>query len=243
MNFKNPFDVSLKSASKFVINSLNLGHKLALKDNVSGLINCAINKKLIKKNNSGVTEYLASKCKIKDDSEVMLIYNRKLAMKSITTHVDIKQVSKKIKTKLLVNKVITIHKWYKQKFNKIPKIAVLGLNPHNAELKKNSEEIKTIIPSINKLKRLKININGPLVADTLFIKEYKKYDVIVGMFHDQVITPFKTLFKFNAINVTLGLKYLRISPDHGVATGLIGKNKANSDSLTNCINFLHKFGK
>ena len=102
---------------------------------MSGLINCAINKKLIK-NNSGVTEYLASKCKIKDDSEVMLIYNRKLAVNPITTHVDIKQVSKKIKTKLLVNKVITIHKWYKQKFNKIPKIAVLGLNPHNAELKK-----------------------------------------------------------------------------------------------------------
>jgi len=93
------------------------------------------------------------------------------------------------------------------------------------------------------LKRKGVNITGPLVADTLFIEDYKKYDVIVGMFHDQVITPFKTLFKFNAINVTLGLNYLRVSPDHGVAENLIGKNKANSTSLINCINFVNKFDK
>ena len=67
------------------------------------------------------------------------------------------------------------------------------------------------------MKKNKININGPLVADTVFIKDYKKYDVIVGMYHDQVLAPFKTLFKFDAINITLGLKYLRISPDHGTA--------------------------
>ncbi len=61
------------------------------------------------------------------------------------------------------------------------------------------------------------------------------------MYHDQVLTPFKTLFKFNAINVTLGLKYTRVSPDHGVATNLIGKNKANPESLIKCINFVNKF--
>ena len=61
------------------------------------------------------------------------------------------------------------------------------------------------------------------------------------MYHDQVLTPFKTIFKFNAINVTLGLKYTRVSPDHGVATNLIGKNKANPESLIKCINFVNKF--
>jgi 4-hydroxy-L-threonine phosphate dehydrogenase PdxA len=63
------------------------------------------------------------------------------------------------------------------------------------------------------------------------------------MFHDQVLTPFKTLFKFDAINITLGLKYLRTSPDHGTATNLIGNSKANPTSLIQCINFINKFGK
>ena len=63
------------------------------------------------------------------------------------------------------------------------------------------------------------------------------------MYHDQIITPFKTIFKFNAVNITLGLKYLRVSPDHGTATNLIGKNKGNCKSLTECIEFVNKFGK
>ena len=86
-------------------------------------------------------------------------------------------------------------------------------------------------------------MNGPLVSDTVFISAYKKYDIIVGMYHDQVLSPFKTLFKFNAINITLGLKYLRVSPDHGTARDLIGKNKANAISLLECLNFLNKFSK
>ena len=65
-----------------------------------------------------------------------------------------------------------------------------------------------------------------MVADTVFINDYKNYDVIIGMFHDQVLAPFKTMFKFNAINITLGLKYLRVSPDHGVARNIINKKKA-----------------
>ena len=101
-----------------------------------------------------------------------------------------------------------------------------------------NQKKKIIIPAINKLKRKGININGPLVSDTVFIKDYKKYDVIIGMFHDQVITPFKTLFKFDAVNITLGLKYLRMSPDHGTAINLIKKNKANPTSLIKCLEFL-----
>ena len=75
------------------------------------------------------------------------------------------------------------------------------------------------------------------------MQQYKKYDVIVGMYHDQVLTPFKTLFKYDAINITLGLKYLRVSPDHGTAKNLIGKKKANSISLLKCINFVNLYGK
>ena len=127
--------------------------------------------------------------------------------------------------------------------NNKPKICILGLNPHNAELRKNSEENKIIIPSIKKLKTKGIKLSGPLAADTVFIKDYNKFDVIIGMFHDQVLAPYKTLFKFDAINITLGLKYLRVSPDHGVAINLIGKNKADETSLLNCVNFINKFRK
>ena len=127
----------------------------------------------------------------------MLIRNKRLAVCPITTHVNIKDVSKKISIKKIVKKITTINNWYKKNLNKKPKFAVLGLNPHNAELRVNSEEKKIIIPAINKLKNVGFLIKGPLVADTIFINDYKNFDVIIGMFHDQVLAPFKTMFKFN----------------------------------------------
>ena len=243
LNFKKPFEVDKNSSSKYIINSLNCAHKLALSKHVSGIINCAINKNLLKKKNTGVTEYLAFKCGVKNNSEVMLIRNKKLSVSPITTHLDIKNVSNNIKKSVIINKVKIVNKWFKSKFKKKPVIGILGLNPHNGELRRDSEENKIIIPAILYLKKKGINLNGPLIADTLFIRNYKKFDVIIGMYHDQVIAPFKTLYKFDAINITLGLKYLRVSPDHGIATDLIGKNKANSSSLLECINFINKFGK
>ena len=241
LKFKNPFNVTSGVASKYIRKSLSFAHKLAVENSNSGIINCAINKKLLSKNNIGVTEFLAKKCNVKNNSEVMLIANEELSVSPITTHINIKQVSSKIKSVSIINKAKTIDLWFKKKFKRKPKIAILGLNPHNGEFKKKSEEIKTIIPSIMKLKKLGLKVKGPLVSDTVFINDYKSYDVIIGMFHDQVLTPFKALFKFNAINITLGLKYLRISPDHGTALDLIGKNKADPTSLLKCISYVNKY--
>ncbi len=243
LNFKKPFKISSKSASKFVLNSLNLAHKLAQRKDVSGVINCAINKNLLNRNKIGVTEYLAHKCGVKNNSEVMLIHNNKLSVCPVTTHIDIKQVSKKLYSNVIIKKIKTINTWFNQKFNRKPKIGVLGLNPHNAENRKNTEEKKAIEPAIQKLKKANVKISGPLAADTIFIKDYKKFDVIVGMYHDQVLGPFKTLFKYDAINITLGLKYLRLSPDHGTAVSIIKKNKADPLSLIRCFNFIKKFSK
>ena len=243
LKFKKPFDVSQKLSSNFVIDCLNYAHWLANNKKIKGIINCAIDKKLLNKKKIGVTEYLASKCKIKDNSEAMLICNDKFAVCPLTTHLDIKDIPKKINQKLIISKIKTIDLNYRKLFKKKPKIGILGLNPHNAELRNESEEKKVIIPSIRKLRKLKINAIGPLVADTVFINDYKKFDIIVGMFHDQVLAPFKTIYKFDAINMTLGLNYLRVSPDHGTAKELIGKNKADPISLIKCINFINKFGK
>ena len=242
LKFSNPFNVSRKEAAKYVSKSLNVAHKLSEKKKIEGFINCPINKKLISKDGKiGITEYLASKCKIKDNSEVMLIYNRNLSVVPVTTHLDIKDVSSKISTKKIIKKINTINNYYKKIFKKKPKIGILGLNPHNAELRKNSEEIKIINPAIRKLRSNGINISNLLVADTVFINSYKEFDVIVGMYHDQVLSPFKALYNFDAINITLGLKYTRLSPDHGPAYDLIGKKKSNYLSLFKCINFFNKF--
>ena len=238
INYRNPFNVPYKASSKFIIQSLNLAHNLALDKRVAGIINCPIDKRLLKKKEIGVTEFLASKCLVDKDREVMLIKNDNLIVSPVTTHLDIKSVSKKIKKTLILDKVKTIHKWFLKIYKKKPKIAVLGLNPHNAELRKYSEEKKKIIPAIKTLKKFKINVNGPLVADTLFIKEYKNYDVIIGMYHDQVLTPFKTLFNYDAVNLTLGLKYIRLSPDHGVGKDQILKKKSDPTSLIKCIKYL-----
>ena len=115
---------------------------------------------------------------------------------------------------------------------------MLGLNPHNDELKNNSEEKKIIIPAIKLLKKRGVLVYGPISPDTAFINyKNKGINVLVGMYHDQVLTPFKAIFKFNAINVTAGLPFVRVSPDHGVGIDIIKKNKANPSSLLDSINF------
>ncbi len=242
-NFKNLSSLKNSNISKFIKKSLNLAHNLGLKNNVLGIINCPINKSHLSRKYNGATEFFARKCSVKNNSEAMLIYSNKLSVCPITTHINIKNVSRKLKHRFISNKIKTINLWFKLLFKKKPKIAVLGLNPHNAEFTKKSEENRIIKPLIKNLKKQKINLNGPYAADSFFVNNYKKYDVVVGMYHDQVITPFKTLLKFNAINITLGLKYLRVSPDHGTARDIIGKSKANPQSLIDCINFINKYGK
>ena len=240
LSFENPFNVSLLHSRKYIIKCLNLAHRLSQNKDVKGLINCPINKRLLNKSKTiGVTEFLASKSKINNGSEVMLIHNKKLSIVPLTTHIEIKNVSNKINVNFIIKKIKTLQKDFRKLFNKKPKIAILGLNPHNSELRESSVEVKTIIPAISKLKRKGFNINGPLSSDTFFINNYKKYDVVVGMYHDQVLTPFKALFHFDAINITLGLKYLRVSPDHGPAKDLINKNKANYLSLLKCVKFIN----
>ena len=169
----------------------------------------------------------------------MLIYNKKLSVCPITTHLPLKMVSKKITKKTIVEKIFLIKNFYKINNGFNPKIAILGLNPHCESIAKYNEDEKIIRPTVNYLRKLKFNISGPHSADTIFLnKNRKKYHVIVGMYHDQVLTPMKTLFEYDAINITLGLPFLRISPDHGPNEKMLGKNQSNPLSLINAISFL-----
>ncbi len=202
-------------------------------------INGPINKtKTLKKKYLGITEYISHSFDQKKFA--MLIYNQKLSVCPITTHLPVSQISKKINRKLIREKIIIVNDFYKKFLGIKPKIAVTGLNPHCESVLNFNEDEEIILPTIKSLKK-KINVQGPFPADTIFLSNNrKKFDVIVGMYHDQVLGPIKTLFEYNAINITLGLPFLRITPDHGPNEKMIGKNKSNPISLIKAIKFLDK---
>ena len=196
--------------------------------------NSFLNKKFL-----GITEYLAKKTKA--NQNVMLIYNKKLSVSPITTHLPLKLVVKNITKKKIIEKISLIDSFYKKYLGFKPKIAVLGLNPHCESVDKFNEDEKIIKPTIKYLASKKINVKGPYSADTAFLKRNREnIDVVVGMYHDQVLTPIKTLYEYDAINITLGLPFMRISPDHGPNQKMLGQNKSNPLSLVRAIEFLEK---
>ena len=210
-----------------------------LKNKISNkFINGPISKKnFLKKKFNGITEYLANKTNTKNFA--MIIYNKNLSVCPLTTHLPIKYVNKKINKLEIINKVKLINNFWKKEFGKKVKIGVTGLNPHCESIDSFSEDKKIILPTIKKLKKLEYNIEGPLPADTIFLKNNRqKFDLIIGMYHDQVLTPIKTLFEYDAINLTIGLPFIRVSPDHGPNESMLGKNKSNYLSLLNSIKFL-----
>ena len=233
------FSNNSMSKKKYILDCIDLAHELSLKKKIKGFVNAPISKNVLGKNFLGVTEYLAYKNKVKN-KEIMLIYNKKLSVVPLTTHLEIKDIYKNITFSLIKKKILNLSENYKKTFKKNPRIALLGLNPHNSENKSDSVENRIIKPAIVHLKKKKINISGPYSSDTIFMKKNREnFDVVVGMYHDQVLAPFKTLYEFDAINITLGLKYLRLSPDHGIASDLIGKNIATPKSLISAIKFLN----
>jgi 4-hydroxythreonine-4-phosphate dehydrogenase len=232
------FDKITSKSNHYISSCFDVAIKL-LKNNVSNkLINGPISKKtFLKKKYNGITEYLAKKTNTKKFA--MIIYNKNLSVCPLTTHLPIKYVNKKINKLEIINKVKLINNFWKKEFGRKVKIGVTGLNPHCESIDSFSEDKKIILPTIKKLKKLKYNIEGPLAADTIFLKDNrKKFDLIIGMYHDQVLTPIKTLFEYDAINITLGLPFIRVSPDHGPNESMLGKNKSNHLSLLNSVKFL-----
>ena len=239
-NQKKPFEkISIKS-NKYIFKCFDIALKFIKEKKIVGFINCPISKEHLFKNKyQGITEFLSNKSN-KKNNEVMLIYNKKLSVSPITTHIPLNMVSKKINKNKIVKKVKTINNFYTKFLGKKPNIAILGLNPHNFSGLKKSEEKNIIEKAIKNLVKSGIKAKGPVSADSSFVvfKKYK-FDVIVGMYHDQVLAPFKTLYNFDAINITLGLPYIRISPDHGVAVNILGKRIANPKSLIESIKFFN----
>ena len=241
-SFKKPFDKISKKSKKYINECFDIGLKIIKEFNLKFLINGPVSKKhFLERKFQGVTEYLAKKTN-KSGEETMLIYNKKLSVCPITTHDSLRNIFKKITKKKITKKVLNINKFYKEILKKKASFAVTGINPHCETKEKFNEEKKIIIPAIKFLKRIGIKIEGPFPADTIFLKQnLKKFDVIVGMYHDQVLTPIKTIYGFDAINITLGLPFIRISPDHGPNEKMLGKNISSPLSLIQTLNFVNKF--
>ena len=238
--FKKIFQKINNSSNSYNQKCFDLALQLIKKRNFAGLINGPISKRnFLRKKFLGITEYMAKKTSSKN--YVMLIFNNKLSVSPLTTHIPLKDVSKSIKKKNIINHVILIKSFYKKYFKKDPVVAITGLNPHCESNYFKSEEDFSIKPAIKELNKTYSKIYGPYSADSLFMKNnIKKFDVIVGMYHDQVLSPIKTLKEYDAINITLGLPFFRISPDHGPNEKMINKNLSNPLSLIRSLKFLDK---
>ncbi len=236
---KKPFEKISSRSNEYIKKSFDIALNIIKKGFSKKLITGPISKKsFLQKKYLGLTEYLAKKSNSKNNA--MLIYNKKLSVCPITTHLPLKSVVKSINKKVIFEKIKLIDEFYLTNFKFKPKIAILGINPHCESVDKFNEDEKLIYPLIKKLKK-KFHIFGPYPADTIFLKNNRKnFNVIVGMYHDQVLTPMKALFEYDAINITLGLPFVRISPDHGPNEKMLGKNNSNPLSLKKALLFLDK---
>ena len=233
-----------KSNAKYVLDNLKFGIDEALKNKNLALVTGPISKEnIISINNtfSGHTEFIQQKTNSKE--VLMLLSSDQLKVALTTTHIPLKNVSKKITKELIISKAITLNKGLKEKFKiKNPIIKLLGLNPHSGEGGKiGKEEVDILIPAVKELRKKKINISYPISADTAFTKKnLKETDAFLGMYHDQVLPVIKALSFGNAINVTLGVPITRTSVDHGVALDIAGSGKADPSSLKEAIKIAKK---
>ena len=194
-------------------------------------------------NFQGHTDFLASLSQYKKNPIMMLVINE-LKTIPLTIHVPIKNVPKLI-SKDLIELTINIAKESLISLFNIskPRIIVTGLNPHageNGDI--GSEEKRIIIPAVNEAKKKQDCIlEGPVSADAAFSsKKRTDYDLAICMYHDQALIPIKTLDFFNGVNVTLGLDFIRTSPDHGTGFDIAGKNIASPDSLIAAVNLAYQ---
>ena len=219
--------------------------ELENKTTASAIVTNPINKNIMYKSGfkySGHTEFLASFSK-ENIQPVMMLVGQNLKTIPLTIHVPLSQVSSLITEELIITTIKITAKYLTSYFGvKKPKIILTGLNPHSGENGDiGSEEQDIIIPAIKKIqKNNDFLLDGPFSADTVFSYEARQnYDVAICMYHDQALIPIKTLDFYNGVNVTLGLDFIRTSPDHGTGFDIAGKNIANPESLISAINLAY----
>jgi len=184
----------------------------------------------------GHTEYLAEKTLSKNVA--MMFVGNKLKITLVTRHIALKDVSKKLSKEAIVAAIYLTSRYLKKFFGiRNPKIGVTGLNPHAGEGGMfGQEEIRIIKPAMRMAARRIRGLSGPVSPDVIFNAAIDgAYDAVVAMYHDQALIPFKLLYFNTGVNLTLGLPFIRTSPDHGTAFDIAGKGTADPSSMIEAI--------
>jgi 4-hydroxythreonine-4-phosphate dehydrogenase len=227
-----------------VIESITRAVNLCLAGEASALVTNPIHKAALYNigfEHPGHTEFVAHLCgqkNNKNERPIMMLAAKGLRVVPLTVHIPLKDVPSAITEELIYEKVHIVNESMRRDFKiASPRIAVAGLNPHAGEDGKiGLEDQEVIMPALKRLRAENIDISGPYPADTMFHEEARaRYDVALGMYHDQALIPLKTLDFHGGVNITLGLSVVRTSPDHGTALDIAGQGIANPQSLINAI--------
>lgn len=223
------------AAIQFVATAANM----ALAKEVSAMVTAPLSKEAVHLSGtpfSGHTEYLAELSGAKKVS--MMFVGGEFKIVLATIHIALKKVPELLTQEKVLQAIERAHEAGQLFGKKKSVVAVCGLNPHAGEGGlMGDEEEKILLPAIAKAKRKKINVSGPYSPDTLFYRvlHEKKIDVVVALYHDQGLIPLKTVAFDTSVNVTLGLPFVRTSPDHGTAFEIAGKGKANPSSMLEAV--------
>jgi 4-hydroxythreonine-4-phosphate dehydrogenase len=219
-----------------VIDAIALGVTLVQGGACTALCTAPIHKKALMDGAGfaypGHTEYLAALAGVK--RVVMMLACDALRVVPATIHIPLSQVPATLTASLLTDTLLITHAALRRDFGiPRPRIAVAGLNPHAGEGGRiGTEEIDTVIPVLDALRAEGMDLRGPLSADTMFHDSARAgYDAAVCMYHDQALIPIKTLDFSGGVNVTLGLPFIRTSPDHGTAFDIAGQGRADATSM------------
>jgi len=231
---------STEEAGKAALAALIRAKEDIKKGFVDALVTAPINKKNIQADNfhfPGHTEFLEENFG-SGTPALMLLINDIMRVAVVTGHIPVNEIAKNITQKLIVEKLKVLNDSLKQDFMIIkPRIAVLGLNPHAGdEGLIGNEEAEIIIPALKEAEKAGILCFGPYPADGFFGSgNFRKFDGILAMYHDQGLAPFKTVSMDNGVNYTAGLSLVRTSPAHGTAYTLAGQNIASEDSFRQAV--------
>lgn len=231
----NPLTKRRADAADWVVE----GAKRCLAGELAALVTAPISKKLLRDAGyrfEGHTELLAHIARTKRFA--MMLVGGPLRVALVTIHVPLAKVPRLLSTKKIIEVIELSHDMCRRFGIRHPRIGVAGLNPHAGESGLlGDEERRIIAPAVRRAARKKINVTGPWPADTLFHKAYHgEFDAVVAMYHDQGLVPLKMIAFDSGVNLTLGLPFVRTSPDHGTAFDIAGKNIARPDSMIAAIN-------
>ncbi|MCI0473946.1 MAG: 4-hydroxythreonine-4-phosphate dehydrogenase PdxA, partial [Ignavibacteria bacterium] len=231
-------------AGRIAGDAIRIAAELCLRKNYGGLVTLPISKKsfnLAGYNFPGHTEYLGALTGC--ERTIMVMYSEKLIVTPVTIHIPLKNVVRTLGKKLLKSNIEILHKSLSENFRiRDPYIALMSINPHSGDGGLLGYEEKTKIePVLKELKDKGINVNGPFPADGFFGSGmYKKYHATAGMYHDQVLIPFKLISDGHGVNYTAGLPVVRTSPTHGTAFDIAGKGIADTRSTIAAIKLASK---